>query len=151
MWFRRFKLGGFELPFVLVTHRVSNSRFRVRHVFQLPGLGSGPVFVNFQSRVRVLPCQVSGFCRVSNLPKKEAYFGGKSEFFLVVKNFRIFFSTFMNNSLEKWIQSGLKIGNCVNALDFFRLYWFKMPDFPKKLAILVLTKTLRVLSGFKFS
>ena len=24
----------------------------------------------------------------------------------------------MNNSLEKWIQSGLKIGSCVNALDF---------------------------------
>ena len=103
---------------MLVTQRVSNSRVRVRHGFQLPGSGSGPVFVNFQNRVRVLPCRVSGFCRVSNLPKKEAYFGGKSEFFQVVKNFRIFFSTFMNNSLEKWIQSGLKIGSCVNALDF---------------------------------
>ena len=57
----------------LVTQRVSNSRVWVRHGFQLPGPGSGPVFVNFQNRVRVLPCRVSGFCRVSNLCQKVTF------------------------------------------------------------------------------
>ena len=54
----------------------------------------------------------------------------------------------MNNSLEKWIQSGLKIGSCVNALDFLGYIGSKCQISQKKLAILVLTKTLRVLSGF---
>ena len=59
--------------YYVVTQRVSNSRVRVRHGFQLPGPGSGPVFVNFQNRVRVLPCRVSGFCRVSNLCQKVTF------------------------------------------------------------------------------
>ena len=51
------------------------------HMLCQSGLGSGPVFVSFKSRVRVLPCRVSGFGRVSNLPKKEVHFGKKSESF----------------------------------------------------------------------
>ena len=62
--------------------------------------------------------RVLGFERVSNLPKKEAHFGKKSESFQVVKNIKKFQNFETNNFLEKWLQSGLIIDSCKNALDF---------------------------------
>ena len=46
------------------------------------------------------------------------FWGKIGIFFRLLKISEKFFSTFMNNSLEKWIQNGLKIGSCVNALNF---------------------------------
>ena len=62
-------------------YRVWKSRGRAGPGFRQSGSGSGPVFAYFESRVRVLPCRVSGFGRVSNLLKKEAYFREKSKSF----------------------------------------------------------------------
>ena len=66
---------------------INLGRVRDRLGFCQSGSGSGLVFVFFKSRVRVLPCRVSGFGRVSNLPKKEVHFGKKSESFKIVKKF----------------------------------------------------------------
>ena len=107
----------------LVMERVSNSRVRGRQGFRQSGLGSGLVFVFFQSRVRVLPCRVSGFCRVSNLCKKEAYFLEKIQnYFLAFENFSTFFSNLKKNSLK----NGLKIDlfmHWKNFLGYFGPKW----------------------------
>ena len=58
----------------LVMERVSKGRVRDRAGFRQSGSGSGPVFANFESRVRVLHCRVSGFRRVYHLCKKGAVF-----------------------------------------------------------------------------
>ena len=50
-----------------------------------------PVFAYFDSRVQVLPCQVSGFGRVSNLRKKWTYFRKNQNYFLTFPNFQYFF------------------------------------------------------------
>ena len=59
---------------VVVMDRVWNSRGRAGSGFGQSGSGSGRVFANFESRVRVLHCRVSGFCRVYHLCKKGAIF-----------------------------------------------------------------------------
>ena len=58
----------------IVMDRVWNSRGRAGSGFGQSGSGSGPVFANFESRVRVLHCRVSGFRRVYHLCKKGAIF-----------------------------------------------------------------------------
>ena len=73
-------------------YRVGKSRGRAGPGFRQSGSGSGPVFVFFQSRVRVLPCRVSGFCRVSNLCKKGTYFDKNQNYFFVFEIFSTFFS-----------------------------------------------------------
>ena len=50
--------------------------------------------------------------------KRGIFWGGKSRSFYVVQNFEIFFKLLTIISLEKWFQSGLKIGSCKNALKF---------------------------------
>ena len=50
--------------------RVWNSRGRAGLGFGQSGAGLGRVLANFESRVRVLHCQVSGLGRVSNLCQK---------------------------------------------------------------------------------
>ena len=56
----------------LVIDRVWNSRGRAGSGFGQSGPGLGRVFANFESRVRVLHCRVSGFCWVSISCKKWA-------------------------------------------------------------------------------
>ena len=51
-------------------YRVWKSRGRAGSGFGQSGPGSGRVFADFESRVRVLHGRVSGFCRVYNLCKK---------------------------------------------------------------------------------
>lgn len=66
------------------------------------GSGSGPVFAYFESRVRVLPCRVSGFGRVSNLWKKGTNFGKNHNHFLP---FQIF-NNFSSNLKKYFIKKG---------------------------------------------
>ena len=54
----------------------------------------------------------------------------------------------MNISLEKWIQSGLKIGSCVNALDFLGYIGSKRQISPKKLGFVGFHSRVRVFPGF---
>ena len=50
--------------------RVWKSRGRAGSGFGQSGPGSGRVFADFESRVRVLDSRASGFCRVSNSTMK---------------------------------------------------------------------------------
>ena len=124
--------------------RVSNSRVRDRLGFRQSGSGSGPVFVFFQSRVRVLPCRVSGLCRVSILCKKETYFGKKSKKILASENFSTFFSNLKKNYFIKWFEHRF-----IHELEIFLGFFLaKMVDFCPKIAVFNPYKTLRVSSGF---
>ena len=93
-------------------------QFVMQRVSIFKKLGLGSVFPYFQSWVRVLPCRISGFGRVSNSLKKRHILGEKSISFQVVQNFENFFKLLTIISLEKWFHSGLKIGSCKNALKF---------------------------------
>ena len=54
----------------LVMDRVWKSRGRAGSGFGQSGPGSGRVFADFESRVRVLDSRASGFCRVSKSTMK---------------------------------------------------------------------------------
>ena len=83
-------------------YRVWKSRGRAGPGFRQSGSGSGPVFAYFESRVRVLPCRVSGFGRVSKLWKKGTNFGKNHNYFLTFQTFNNFSSNFKKSiSLKK--------------------------------------------------
>ena len=125
-------------------YRVWKSRGRAGPGFRQSGSGSGRVFAYFESRVRVLPCRVSGFGRVSNLWKKGTNFGKNHNYFLTFQTFNNFSSNFKKSISLKKVKK--QIFSCVKK--FLVLFLTKKVDFWTKIAVFNPYKTLRVSSGF---
>ena len=90
--------------------RVWKSRGRAGSGFGQSGSGSGRVFADFESRVRVLHGRVSGFCQVYNLCKKVDFlkkiytiFEGERFFFNFFK-FMIIFHAIFKRYLKKKVK-----------------------------------------------